>query len=758
MAPQTLSGVVTLPGGILLPVLLLVKVTVILAAAFGLNVVMQRASAGTRHLVWLVALGSLLLVPALGAWAPLRLAVLPAAAPRAAIGEPSDVSPASAGAPRATPASANAPAGAASMTAPAASGANVAVGGGPPMVVEPRNPSVADRTSFSQSLRTRLGAASPVALLFSLWAAVVLAIAAWLAWGALAVRRIVRGARPLASADWTTPLYEIADRLELEQAPRLVRSAEARMPFACGFLHATIVLPDDCERWTLDRRRAVLLHELAHVKRRDLIGHTLGRLACALWWFHPLAWTAARRLRAESERACDDMAIASGARASDYAEHLLEIVTSVRVDRTPAVALAMARRKEFEGRMLAILDDDAPRVGPGRRQSLALVATLGMIALVVGAAAPAPRASARQAATRAAADSLRADGSLAPPSSAVLRAERRDAEEPGRAPAVLPGRASRAAAAVHGDSEPDAIQREAGRFAGRFAGRGAGTTSTGVIDALARIAQGATGGASQAQQAGEKQRIRERLRETHAAAAPDDDRPVLLAKVLATDSSARLRRIAAWGLAEYAEGDVAQRALAGAVRRDASADVREMAAWALGGSDEAPVVVEALGAAVTGDADAQVRATAAWALGSIGDESGSPALTKALGDSSRRVRTLAAWALGNVEEREAPKPLLAMLRDDDRGVRELAAWALFRIEDTSTVPALQEALRAEKDPKVRTAFIRALGAMGEASVDALRDMLESSDPEVKAMAVRALARGSIGQPWPWPWPQPRPFP
>ena len=54
------------------------------------------------------------------------------------------------------------------------------------------------------------------------------------------------------------------------------------MPFACGVMAATIVLPADSQGWTLERRRAVLLHELAHVRRHDLLGHTLGRLACAL--------------------------------------------------------------------------------------------------------------------------------------------------------------------------------------------------------------------------------------------------------------------------------------------------------------------------------------------------------------------------------------------------------------------------------------------------------------------------------------------
>ena len=164
-----------------------------------------------------------------------------------------------------------------------------------------------------------------------------------------------------------------------QEPPRLLLSHDAKMPFACGLATPTIVLPAECESWSQERRLAVLLHELAHVRRRDLAGHTLGRLVCAVYWFHPLVWTAARKLRDESERACDDLALSCGTRATDYAEHLLDIVTSVRRETTPMVALAMARRKEFEGRMLAILDPELRHSTPSRRQSATLIGALAVI-------------------------------------------------------------------------------------------------------------------------------------------------------------------------------------------------------------------------------------------------------------------------------------------------------------------------------------------------------------------------------------------
>ena len=348
-------------------VMLLAKATLILLVAIGITLSMQRASAGARHLVWLVTLATLLLVPALTAWAPIPLRILPAAA-------------------AATP-----------KVAPTTEGN----GSKAAQTFAHKQPAAApvatnDGATSAASLESRIASSpllSGISLIVLVWAVVVLAIGASLGYAAMLVKRIVNRSRPLDSEDWLTPLWEVSDRLSLEEPPRLLRSEDAKMPFACGVFTPTIVLPAECDGWSLDRRRAVLLHELAHVRRHDLVGHTLGRLACALYWFHPLVWTAAKQLRSESERACDDLALACGARAADYAEHLLDIVTSVRRDATPSVALAMARRKEFEGRMLAILDPDLRHSSPSRNQSVALIGSLALIAVLVGAAAPSPRVS-----------------------------------------------------------------------------------------------------------------------------------------------------------------------------------------------------------------------------------------------------------------------------------------------------------------------------------------------------------------------------
>jgi HEAT repeat protein len=99
-----------------------------------------------------------------------------------------------------------------------------------------------------------------------------------------------------------------------------------------------------------------------------------------------------------------------------------------------------------------------------------------------------------------------------------------------------------------------------------------------------------------------------------------------------------------------------------------------------------------------------------------------------------------------------------MLRDSDPDVRHITAWALYQIEDPSTVPALNDALKVETNKELQLSYIRALAAMGERSVDAVRGLLTSSDPKIRSMAIRALAGGNGAGPWPWPWPEPRPYP
>ena len=272
----------------------------------------------------------------------------------------------------------------------------------------------------------------------AVWVAIAGGILAWLLAGMVSVGRIVRRGRALATPEWTQALAAAAASLKLAGQPRLVMSDQVEMAFAFDALSPTIILPVSAEEWSDDRRRAVLLHELAHIRRRDLIGHIIAGVACALYWFNPFVWAAARRLRVESELASDDVVLESGVRPSDYAQHLLDLVTSVG-QGAPTVALAMARPREFEGRLVAILDRAKRPHAPGRTQVGALVGMLGLMTVCIAAVVPVRRTVSVSAPATTASTSISStdDSSVASRSTANADVRKPNVAPP-RARAVAP--------------------------------------------------------------------------------------------------------------------------------------------------------------------------------------------------------------------------------------------------------------------------------------------------------------------------------
>jgi HEAT repeat protein len=390
--------------------------------------------------------------------------------------------------------------------------------------------------------------------------------------------------------------------------------------------------------------------------------------------------------------------------------------------------------------MLASLDPDVRRSAPTRRQTVLSITTLALMSLVVGAAVPASAIPEQQA-------------------------TRTEAERSGRAP-KRPAESSLRRITDKSMSVEVRSQTLTNKTRQDPAGRVEDAEPTTDVQGLARgqvdravaaltreaLAEGTRIGAES---------LREMLgvmQERAEQKGQQDERTRLLMNVLKTDTSATLRRIAAWGLAEHTNETGVTAALAEALRKDASAEVREMSAWALGDAGKDRAASDALVAAAKSDADDKVRATAIWALGDAGDESALGVLTTALSSRDTRLREVALWAIGNMEPSKAPREVIAALGDSSARVRKLAAWALFNIADPDAVSALEAGFDREKEPEVRRAFVRALAATGEKSADALSKLLGSNDPEVRALAVKALAGAGAAGPWPWPWPKPRPFP
>lgn len=165
-------------------------------------------------------------------------------------------------------------------------------------------------------------------------------------------------------------------------APRLLIGPAGSVPMVWGILRPCLLLPADADEWPEKKLRAVLLHELAHLRRRDPAALLVAQIAQALHWFNPLAWLTVRSLRADQERACDDAVLRHGIRASDYAQHLLDISQHQRL--APGLglcALAMARSAPVEKRLAAILDSRIRREATSRGALVVSLLVASVIAM-----------------------------------------------------------------------------------------------------------------------------------------------------------------------------------------------------------------------------------------------------------------------------------------------------------------------------------------------------------------------------------------
>jgi hypothetical protein len=216
--------------------------------------------------------------------------------------------------------------------------------------------------------------------------------------GTIVVLRAIRGSRPVVDRQWLALLASESAQLGVGRTVAVRATAAVSVPVVWGWRKPVILVPASSQSWPTKQRRALLRHELAHVARHDCLAQAVAIVAQAVYWPHPLVWWAARRLRAEAERACDDLVLAAGTKAPEYAEYLLEAARALRESWHPSSSSAVVERTHLYDRLRALLDEDRNRGSVGRRgAALASGVVLAGVALLA-ALQPAVRAAAAKAA------------------------------------------------------------------------------------------------------------------------------------------------------------------------------------------------------------------------------------------------------------------------------------------------------------------------------------------------------------------------
>lgn len=177
------------------------------------------------------------------------------------------------------------------------------------------------------------------------------------------LRKWVRDSRLPDDGPWQEVLRESAAVLGLRSLPGLRIKPGLSSPVVAGLRHPVILMPEHAAHWPGRTLRMALLHELGHLRRKDLWVRYAADTACALHWYNPLVWWMRSKLLSQCEYACDARVIATGVSAGDYVRALCDVVeNAIRLPQvtSPGGVCAMAGHAPLRSRVVRLMHGSPP--------------------------------------------------------------------------------------------------------------------------------------------------------------------------------------------------------------------------------------------------------------------------------------------------------------------------------------------------------------------------------------------------------------
>lgn len=214
--------------------------------------------------------------------------------------------------------------------------------------------------------------------LVGLWAAGTALMMARLAGGWWVVRGLLSLEHQALPMAWLDRVADLAARMNLRRTVEVRLSERLGFPCSARAWRPVIWLPLALlSNLTPAQVEAVLLHELAHVKRLDWVWNGLQSFIEALLFFHPGVWWLSRRVRIEREHACDDLAVALCGDAIALAEAL---ATLEGLHSQPRMLALAANGGSLMNRIKRLLHPEPPARFPLRAALLTLICVGGLVA------------------------------------------------------------------------------------------------------------------------------------------------------------------------------------------------------------------------------------------------------------------------------------------------------------------------------------------------------------------------------------------
>ncbi|QDT95886.1 M56 family metallopeptidase [Gimesia aquarii] len=161
------------------------------------------------------------------------------------------------------------------------------------------------------------------------------------------VRRVVRAGEIQKDGFLWSELERIAKQLKMKSIPQLRISDQTDAPFAMGVFRPVVVLPRLIEtQLQPDQLTIVIAHELAHIRRRDLLIGWFETLVSLVWWFHPAMWWLRKALRQTREDCCDDILLTNQlAEPERYCETLIDAASHQSTKLAEPLVLGFVRKE-----------------------------------------------------------------------------------------------------------------------------------------------------------------------------------------------------------------------------------------------------------------------------------------------------------------------------------------------------------------------------------------------------------------------------
>lgn len=226
--------------------------------------------------------------------------------------------------------------------------------------------------------------------LFIIWAVIALAGLARVVLATFQLRRLRSHAEPVDVESLPADVRSLIDEPQKARAVSVLVSERLEVPTAIGFRKPAVILP----AWMLENTPAeelkyILLHELAHLSRRDDWTNLAQKILKALLFFLPSVWWIERRLSLDREMACDDAVLVQSGTPAGYAECLAHVAERSFLRKQIALAqAAVGRVRQLTARVTRILDPERPQSTQMWKPAVPVVMVVALLCAVPASFTP----------------------------------------------------------------------------------------------------------------------------------------------------------------------------------------------------------------------------------------------------------------------------------------------------------------------------------------------------------------------------------